>query len=200
VALGRVKAGRPAGIESCGGPRSGLQCGGMGYVDENLIQGESVQYRAPLHWKVAFVPMSVAAVLVLIGTLIFLQGSLYPDVAIVLRVIGGMLLVAAVIRAVGVWILMSSAEFAVTNKRVILKTGFVRNKTAEMFLAKVESVGVDQSVLGRLLGYGSIVIRGTGGSLEPFSDIARPLEFRRQIQQQIGRSLEDVHVSRAGSS
>jgi uncharacterized membrane protein YdbT with pleckstrin-like domain len=111
-----------------------------------------------------------------------------------------MLLVVAVIRAVGVWILMSSAEFAVTNKRVILKTGFVRNKTAEMFLAKVESVGVEQSVLGRLLGYGSIVIRGTGGSLEPFSDIARPLEFRRQIQQQIGRSLEDVHVSRAGSS
>lgn len=171
----------------------------MGYVDENLIQGESVQYRAPLHWKVAAAPVAVAAFLTLLGTLIFLQGSLYPNVAIVLRVIGAMLLIVAVIRVIGVWILMSSAEFAVTNRRVILKTGFVRNKTAEMFLAKVESVGVEQSVLGRLLGYGSIVIRGTGGSLEPFSDIARPLEFRRQIQEQIGRSLE-AQVSRAGSA
>jgi uncharacterized membrane protein YdbT with pleckstrin-like domain len=73
---------------------------------------------------------------------------------------------------------------------VILKTGFIKKKTAEMFLAKIESVAVDQTIPGRVFGYGTIVIRGTGGSLEPFPDISAPLEFRRQIQEQIGQSLE----------
>jgi uncharacterized membrane protein YdbT with pleckstrin-like domain len=170
----------------------------MGYVDNNLIQGETVQYRAPLHWKVGVSPMFLAVVLISLGTAAFLQVSSYPKATLFLEIIGVLLLLVAVVRLIGVWVMMSSADFAVTNKRVILKTGFIRNKTAEMFLAKVESVGVDQTVMGRLFGYGSIVIRGTGGSLEPFSDIARPLEFRRQIQEQIGRSLEDVQVSKSG--
>lgn len=174
-----------------------LQCVAMGYVDENLIEGESIQYRAPLHWKVSLGPVVLAIVLMALATLAFLQAASYPDATIALRIIGGILLAFAVSRLIVVWIRTSSAEFVVTNKRVILKTGFIRNKTAEMFLAKVESVGVDQTVLGRMLGYGSIVIRGTGGSLEPFSDIARPLEFRRQIQQQIGRTLESAQAQQS---
>lgn len=81
-----------------------------------------------------------------------------------------------------------SAEFAVTNKRVILKTGFLQSKTAEMFLNKIESVGVDQSISGRILGFGSITIRGTGGSFEPFHRVSSPLRFRNEIQEQIGRA------------
>lgn len=163
----------------------------MGYVHRNLIEGESVQYCARLHWKVAVVPVFLAFLLLGLGILALWQASNYPDVTTLLRIIGGILLVGAMVPLLTVWISRSSAEFAVTNKRVILKTGFIRNKTAEMFLAKVESVGVDQGIIGRILGYGSIEIRGTGGSLEPFTDIERPLEFRRQIQQQIGRSLEE---------
>ena len=83
-----------------------------------------------------------------------------------------------------------ASEFAVTNKRVILKTGVVHRRTAEMFLSKVESVGADQTIVGRLFGYGSIVLRGTGGSTEPFENIDNPLEFRRQIQEQIAK-LQD---------
>ena len=90
---------------------------------------------------------------------------------------------------------MRSAEFAVTNKRVILKTGFVQSKTAEMFLNKIESVGVDQSISGRILGFGTIVIRGTGGSLEPFHRVSHPLRFRNEIQEQIGRSGETLKQS-----
>jgi uncharacterized membrane protein YdbT with pleckstrin-like domain len=83
-----------------------------------------------------------------------------------------------------------AAEFAITNKRVIFKEGFIYRRTAEMFLSKIESVGADQTILGRILGYGSIVLRGTGGSTEPFEKIALPLEFRRQIQEQIARLPE----------
>jgi len=83
----------------------------------------------------------------------------------------------------------SSGEFAVANNRVILKTRFIQNKPAQTFLNKIESVGVDQSISGRMFNYGSIVIRGTGGSLEPFEKVSAPLEFRRQIQEQIGKAF-----------
>ena len=170
--------------------RGAVECSGMSYVDDNLIQGESVQYRASLHWKVVLVPVFIAIVLLGLAGLAFWQAAYSdPGVATALWIVGILLLLAAALRLITLWIVISSAEFAVTNKRVILKTGFIKIKTAEIFLAKVESVGVDQTIVGRVMGYGSVVIRGTGGSLEPFSDISRALEFRRQIQEQIGRSL-----------
>ncbi len=76
-----------------------------------------------------------------------------------------------------------TSEFAITNKRIIIKVGLVSRRTLEMNLGKVESVNVDQSILGRILGYGTIIVIGTGGTKEPFSDISAPLEFRRQFQQ-----------------
>src|SRR5262245_46017515 len=161
----------------------------MGYVDDNLIDGEKVTYRAPLHWKVMLVPVLVALVLLVGAFMAFAQVLSNSESAQLFKIAGIVLLVMAAIPVIRVWITMSSAEFAVTNKRVILKTGFIRKQTAEMFLAKVESVGVDQSLPGRIFNYGSIVIRGTGGSLEPFEKVSAPLEFRRQIQEQIGNAF-----------
>jgi uncharacterized membrane protein YdbT with pleckstrin-like domain len=78
-------------------------------------------------------------------------------------------------------------EFAVTNKRVIYRKGIVSVASDELFLDKIESVLVKQGLLGRWLGYGSVSVRGTGGSWEPFPDIADPLLLRRRIQEQIER-------------
>ncbi len=75
-----------------------------------------------------------------------------------------------------------TSEFAVTNKRVLVKVGFISRHTLELLLSKVETVGVDQSILGRILGYGTIVVIGTGGTREPFRAITDPLEFRHQVQ------------------
>ena len=76
-----------------------------------------------------------------------------------------------------------SDEFAITNKRVIIKTGLISRKTFEMNLSKIESVNVDQSILGRMLGYGTIRIVGSGGTKEAFPNIQKPLEFRRKFQE-----------------
>jgi uncharacterized membrane protein YdbT with pleckstrin-like domain len=162
----------------------------MGYVDQNLIQGEKVTYRAPLHWKVLIGPLFVSLMLLVAAIAAFKQAWSEAETSRVFVIAGAVLLGIAAAAVIKAWITVSSAEFAVTNKRVILKTGFIHNKTAEMFLSKVESVGVDQTLLGRVFGYGSIELRGTGGSLEPFTNISRPLEFRRQIQEQIGQGLE----------
>ena len=76
-----------------------------------------------------------------------------------------------------------SDEFVVTNKRVIIKTGIISRKTLEMNLNKIESVNVDQSIMGRLLGYGDVTIIGTGGTRESFPNIGNAVEFRKRFQE-----------------
>ena len=77
-----------------------------------------------------------------------------------------------------------SAEYAVTTKRIIWKMGIISRSTGEMNLKKIENVQVDQSILGRILGYGSVTVVGTGGTNESFGPIKQPLEFRKAIQAQ----------------
>jgi len=76
-----------------------------------------------------------------------------------------------------------TSEFVITNKRIIMKTGLISRKTFEMNLQKIESVNVDQTFWGRLLGFGTVSIVGTGGSRESFADISEPLLFRRKFQE-----------------
>jgi len=77
----------------------------------------------------------------------------------------------------------STSEFAITNKRVIIKVGLISRRTLEMNLNKIESVNVNQGILGRMLGYGTIVVIGTGGTKEPFAAISDPMTFRKKFQE-----------------
>lgn len=79
-----------------------------------------------------------------------------------------------------------TSEFAITNKRIIIKVGLLRRRTLEMNLSKVESINVSQGIFGRILGYGDIVVVGTGGTKEPFAAICAPLEFRKAYQEAEG--------------
>ena len=76
-----------------------------------------------------------------------------------------------------------TSEFAITTKRIVIKLGLISRHTVEMNLSKVESVNVDQGIMGRIFGYGTITVIGTGGTKESFQKIANPVEFRRQFQQ-----------------
>ena len=141
----------------------------MGYVDSNLLPNEHVTYRARLHWIVYLLPVCVLIVAIVVAII----GGGW--IALGVGVIGLVLLVPP-------WIRSISSEFAVTNKRVLVKVGLVRRHSLELLLQKVEGIGVDQGILGRILGYGTITVSGTGGTREAFRMIARPLEFRRQVQ------------------
>ena len=77
----------------------------------------------------------------------------------------------------------ATSEFVITNRRVIIKVGFISRKTLEMNLHKIESVNVVQGIIGRILGYGSITIIGSGGTKESFDDIESPIIFRRKFQE-----------------
>ncbi|HYA21532.1 MAG TPA: PH domain-containing protein [Burkholderiales bacterium] len=155
----------------------------MGYINQNLLPGEEVKYRAKLHWIIYFGPV----VLGLLGLIFLLssagnRSSPDPRAAGMLMVIGVVLLILAALLFLSRWIRVKTSEFGVTNKRVIIKVGLIQRHTLELLLAQVETIGVDQGIMGRILGYGKIVVVGTGGTNEPFSRIARPLEFRRQVE------------------
>lgn len=80
-------------------------------------------------------------------------------------------------------IALKTSEFAITNKRIIIKVGLISRRTLEMNLSKIESVNVNQGILGRMLGYGTIVVVGTGGTKEPFAGIIDPMTFRKKFQE-----------------
>ena len=132
----------------------------------------------------------IAAVLALIGlSLLFTPWSSvssgHASFAGVLRWVGAAsLVVAATFFGVGL-VRRNATEMAVTNKRVIVKSGLADRRTIELLLPRIESIAVEEPALGRLLGYGTVVVRGTGGTPEVFRQIARPLEFREQVQRQI---------------
>lgn len=83
------------------------------------------------------------------------------------------------------WIERISSEFAITDKRIIIKTGLLSRHTVELNVRQVESVNVQQSLVGRMLDYGSVTVVGSGGTREVLSYIAKPLEFRRAYQRQL---------------
>ena len=146
------------------------------YVNSHLDPGEKIEHQASIHWIVYLGPMFPIGA----GLMLVLPGA--PGIAW-----GGLLLLAAgVIGLLGAWIRQSTSEFAVTNRRVIVKTGFLSRRTIELNMSKVESIQVDQGLLARLLNYGTITVIGTGGTKEPFSMIDDPLSFRHAVQKEQG--------------
>jgi uncharacterized membrane protein YdbT with pleckstrin-like domain len=142
----------------------------MSYVESNLLPNEQITYRARLHRIIYLFPavMFVIAFLVVLGGGSWIAGS-------ALGVIGLVLLLPP-------WIKSISSEFAITNKRILIKVGLIRRHSLELLLQKVEGIGVDQGFLGRILGYGTITVSGVGGTKETFRMVSNPLEFRRQVQ------------------
>lgn len=162
----------------------------VGYIENNLISGEAITYRGHLHWKVVFWPGVLALLLGSAGIYAVWRAKfsgVEAGTSNAMAIAGAVLILIGVVQLIAAQIKRASSEFAVTNKRVIVKLGLIKRDTVEMFLHKIESVSVDQSVAGRMLGYGSLALHGTGGTAEAFHDIAKPLEFRRQVQEQIGK-------------
>ena len=154
----------------------------MSYIDGNLLAGESVTYRTRLHWKMllgAILFDSLVCVPIAIVLLMKIEAKLWVLAPVVL---GAVVLAVAVLRR-------ASSELAVTNKRVILKVGLLETRSVELLLSKVEAIGVTQGVLGKMLGYGDIVVTGSGGTKEVFAGIQSPLDFRRAVQQQTSDHL-----------
>jgi uncharacterized membrane protein YdbT with pleckstrin-like domain len=149
------------------------------YIDEILQPGERVLYSTNAHW-IFFLPAIIGWIVA--GVLLVLSGMVPagPSVLICLS-LAAISAIAALYKTATAWFHRWTTETDVTNFRVVHKTGFVKRQTFEMSVDKVESVDVNQSILGRLLNYGDVTVLGVGEGGKTLDMIASPLSFRNAI-------------------
>ena len=152
----------------------------MGYVDEILEPGEKVVFTTRLSWTL-YVPAVVYAVIAVALTAFATSAAGFGVAALIIAALAALAAVAALFSFLRAWFRRWTTEIAVTDRRVVLKRGFIRRHTVEMNMQKVESVDVDQTQLGRIFNYGAVTIRGTGSTLESLRMIDHPLKLRSAI-------------------
>lgn len=160
------------------------------YIDHILTPGETIHDTARITGWIWFGP--IVACLVILGGLglALLTPSIGRQPALAA---GAGVLAAGLVCAilVGPWIKQSTTDMVVTDRRVIAKFGLISRRAIEMRISKIESIQVEQTLLGRLLNYGTVMVHGTGGAFEPLSIVADPLAFKRAIEEQVN-AFEDA--------
>jgi uncharacterized membrane protein YdbT with pleckstrin-like domain len=149
----------------------------MSYLDRILQPGEQIVATGKKHW-VIYAPG--ASVFVFAIVVEWLKDAV-PGVDQLVQIVALLIALLALILLFREWFTQWTTEIVVTNRRVVYKRGFISRYTREMNMEKIESVGVEQPLLGRLLNYGTIDVRGTGTGLEQLRGIAQPLELRNAI-------------------
>jgi hypothetical protein len=146
------------------------------YTEATLQPNERPLHQTTIHWMAlsGSVIGAVLSLIVIVPIAMFAAWRDFYWAWLLLVIPAGILLSAAVT--------VKTSELVITDRRVLIKVGFIQRHTFEMFISKIESVAVFQSMLGRLFNYGTVEIRGTGGSAESFATIAAPLPFRDAIQ------------------
>jgi len=149
------------------------------YIDEILQPGEKVLYSTTVHW-IFYTPGVLGWIVAVVGWIMERRasGSGVEVLWLAISVVAGLIAIYWTFKA---WFHRWTTETDVTSLRVVHKEGFIKRRTFEMNLDKVESVDVDQTILGRLLGYGDVTIRGVGEGVETIKTIAHPLQFRNNI-------------------
>jgi uncharacterized membrane protein YdbT with pleckstrin-like domain len=151
----------------------------MSYLRSVLQPGETLLYESKISWT-TFLPgllVLVVALIVFMLLRVWITSVAWPAIAV-----GLILLALSLFMLFLAWFERWTTEIAITDRRIILKRGFIRRDTAEMHMEKVESVDVNQSLIGRMLDYGDVTVRGTGAGLETLRQIDAPLEFRNHVK------------------
>lgn len=154
----------------------------MSYVDKILQPNETVRHKARIHWFIYLPALVFGAVALAVVGLVAMNigeiGTNWREAALIAAALLGLVALYLLLRA---WIERFSTELVATDRRIIYKRGLIRRFTAEMNMEKVETVLVEQGILGRIFSYGTITIRGTGGGMEPLPNIDDPLTFRNHV-------------------
>lgn len=161
----------------------------MSYIQANLLRNEKIIYFTRMHWIIFLGPvvLFVAAIVLSVFSPVLFHGYFpFSQIPLASIVVLGCL-AAAIIFGLGAFIQYATSEYAITDRRIMIKTGWIRRNSLEILLDKVEAIYVDQSILGRVLNYGTIRVVGTGGTQDPFFYIPSPLIFRRHAEEQLSR-------------
>ena len=166
----------------------------MSYIQENLSANEKILFKASVSGAIfipAFVYLAIASASLVYCLSFATQHTTNTGIiAGIILIVSLAFLLLAILFALKALIIILTTEFGVTNKRVIAKTGFIRRRTIEMLLSKVESVSVNQNILGRIFNFGNVTITGTGGTRETFRAIVEPLAVRKKVNIIIERYMQ----------
>jgi uncharacterized membrane protein YdbT with pleckstrin-like domain len=161
----------------------------MSYIDASLVPGETVVYQTRLHWVVMLRHILLALLLFAGAAALLIYFLHHPELSIASKHVteagAAALLLCGLVAIIAGAVRRNATEMVVTTRRVVVKQGLVSRKTIEMLLNKIETIEVSEPMIGRMMGYGSITMIGTGGTSEPFHKIAHPLQFRGEVQQQL---------------
>jgi uncharacterized membrane protein YdbT with pleckstrin-like domain len=150
----------------------------MTYYTKVLQPDERVKYVGKLHWTIYRNSIALGILTVIAACFsISLSG---PQASIALAGIA-ILAILTIVSFLGSWFLRVTTEIVVTDKRIIHKVGWIARRTEEINISKVETVDVAQGIPGRILDFGTVLIRGIGGSWEPLRRVASPLKLRNAI-------------------
>jgi uncharacterized membrane protein YdbT with pleckstrin-like domain len=159
----------------------------MAYHTKVMLPDEQLRAVGRLHWAIYLRAWFCLIVAIAAGAdFLYLRssGAHDPDGSVsslVLEIVGAFFLVVGLFLLLSAWIHRTTTEIVVTDRRILFKEGFLRRRTMEMNMSKVETVDVVQSIPGRVFNYGTILIRGTGSSYEPLRLIGDPLTLRNAI-------------------
>jgi uncharacterized membrane protein YdbT with pleckstrin-like domain len=151
----------------------------MPYYTKVLQSDETVKAVGRLHWSIygrALVVLAIA-----IALLVASDRLADPDWQHYAQVTAGVIALLGLLLALVAWIRRHATEIVVTDRRVIFKRGLLARHTVEMNVSKIETVDVEQGLSGRIWGYGTLLIRGTGAGFEPLVGVGSPLRIRNAI-------------------
>lgn len=161
----------------------------MSYIEQNLVKNETIICQAKPHWVLFSRPffwlLITLLLLIITPNYPWAHFQLLPIMPPVYKVLSFIALCVTLMSALSTYITYWTTEFSITNKRVVMKTGLVRRSTLEILLNRIESISIDQSLFGRLLNYGTLIVSGMGGSKDPFIVLPDPAHLRGIVQEQI---------------
>ncbi len=132
------------------------------------VQEDRAVYRTGLHWMALLIPSLALLAPVLIGFLS--SNSELSGLAFLWSGFGGLWLASALLS----WI---TSEFTLSTERLLLKSGFLRRRALDIGIAKVQAITVEQGMMGRWLGFGTLAVLRDGGGEDRFSHIASVLQL-----------------------
>lgn len=145
----------------------------MSYAKETLLKDEKIVFATHPHYIIFY-----TIVLWLALAIFMVQIAHSKPLAVIMLLMGAF-------GFVGDLISYYYSEYVITSRRILVKTGFIRRKSLEIYLERIEGVSVEQGIVGRVLNFGTVIIAGVGGTKDPFLFVPDPLGFRSSVQQQI---------------
>jgi uncharacterized membrane protein YdbT with pleckstrin-like domain len=155
----------------------------LSYYKKVLRPGETVHFLGSVHWFVYLhgLLMMALAFVVACGAVVLASAAAQPGLLAVVWGLAALFALAGLVLLAGAAIARVTTEIVVTDLRVIHKRGLISRHTVEMNITKIETVDVTQGLIGRIFGYGTVMIRGTGAGFEPLRNVADPLSLRNAI-------------------